>query len=211
MKAHELAVKTGDEVVRLGLPFDNYSTFQSQAECLGYSRVLSQTELLRMCANTLDELFEDGLKHAYYAEQQLVDATEELANGTSEDEIASAFAEHHEETQTHVDRIEEVFDVIGESPEAETDNAVDGLIENHEEFVSQDPDQQVLDRFNITAGQMSEHYEIAMYGNLIPLADQLGLDDVADTLEQSLREEQDALDELSEIGEQFDYGQIPSE
>lgn len=164
-----------------------------------------------MCANSLDELFQDGLKHAYYTEQQLVDATEELASGTSEDEIASAFSEHHEETQTHVDRIEEVFNAIDESPETETDNTVDGLIENHEEFVRQDPDQHVLDRFNIAAGQMSEHYEIAMYGNLIPVADQLGLDDVADTLEQNLREEQDALDKLSEIGEEFDYGQIPSE
>jgi ferritin-like metal-binding protein YciE len=164
-----------------------------------------------MCADTLNDLFKDGLKHAYYAEQQLVDATEELANGTSEDEIASAFSEHHEETQDHVDRIEEIFDAIDESPKTETDNAVDGLIENHEEFVSQNPDQHALDRFNITAGQMSEHYEIAMYGNLIPLADQLGLDNVADTLEHNLREEQDTLDELAEIGQEFDYGQISSE
>ena len=58
---------------------------------------------------------------------------------------------------------------------------------------------------------MFEHYEIAMYGNLIPLADQLGMDEVADTLEQNLREEQDVLDKLSEIGEQFDYDQISSE
>jgi len=55
---------------------------------------------------------------------------------------------------------------------------------------------------------MSEHYEIASYGNLIPLAQQLGYDDVADTLEQSLREEQDALDELSELGQGFDYGRF---
>lgn len=164
-----------------------------------------------MCANSLNDLFEDGLKHAYYAEQQLVDATEELANGTAADEIASAFADHHDETQDHVTRLEEVFDAIDESPETKTDSAVDGLVENHEEFVSQDPDQHVLDRFNLTAGQMSEHYEIAMYGNLIPLADQLGMDEVADTLEQNLREEQDALDELSALGEKFDYGQIPAE
>lgn len=163
-----------------------------------------------MCANTLNELFVDELKHAYYAEQQLVDATEELANQTSEEKIASAFSEHHEETQNHVNRIEEVFDAIGESPETKTDSAVDGLINDHDEFASQDPDQHVLDRFNIAAGQKSEHYEIAMYGNLIPIADQLG-DEIADTLEQNLREEQDALDELSEIGEEFDYGQIPSE
>lgn len=160
-----------------------------------------------MCANNLNELFEEGLKYVYYTEQQLVDATEELAETTTEDQIAEAFAEHHEETQTHVERLEEVFDEIGVSPEGKTDKAVDGMVENHEHFVSQDPDDHVLDRYNIMAGQMSEHYEIAAYGNLIPLADQLDID-VADTLEANLREEQDALDELSQIGEQFDYGQI---
>lgn len=164
-----------------------------------------------MCANSLNDLFEDGLKHAYYTEQQLVDATEELANQTSEDEISSAFLEHHEETRGHVSRLEEVFDAIGESPETKPDSAVDGLINDHDEFASQNPDQTALNRFNIAAGQKSEHYEIAMYGNLIPLADQLGMDDVADTLEQNLREEQDALEELSTIGEEFDYGQISSD
>ena len=59
-------------------------------------------------------------------------------------------------------------------------------------------------------GQKSEHYEIAAYGNLIPLADQLGYDDLADQLERTLREEQEALDELAEIGEEFDYGQLSS-
>lgn len=160
-----------------------------------------------MCANNLNELFENGLKYVYYTEQQFLDATEELAETTTDEEIAEAFAEHHEETQTQIDRLEEVFDEIGVSPESETDKAVDGMIENHEHFVNQDPDDHVLDRYNIMAGQMSEHYEIAAYGNLIPLADQLDID-VADTLEANLREEQDALDELSEIGEEFDYGQI---
>jgi ferritin-like metal-binding protein YciE len=160
-----------------------------------------------MCANDLNELFEDSLKYVYYAEQQFLDATEELAETTTDDQIAEAFAEHHEETQTQIERLEEVFNEIDVAPEGETDEAVDGMVENHEHFVSKDPDDHVLDRYNITAGQMSEHYEIAAYGNLIPLADQLGID-VADTLEANLREEQDALDELSEIGEEFDYGQI---
>ena len=160
-----------------------------------------------MCANNLDELFEDTLKHVYYTEQQLVDATEELAESTTNDEIAESFAEHHEETKEQVERLEEVFEAIDVSPEAEQDHAVDGLIEDHEAFVNQDPDDHVLDRFNIAAGQKSEHYEIAAYGNLIPLADQLGID-VADTLEATLREEQEALDELSEFGEEFDYGRI---
>lgn len=160
-----------------------------------------------MCANDLNELFENGLKYVYYAEQQFLDATEELAETTTNDDIAEAFAEHHEETKTQIERLEEVFEEIGVSAEGETDKAVDGMIENHEHFVSQDPDDHVLDRYNITAGQMSEHYEIATYGNLIPLADQLDID-VTDTLEANLREEQNALDELSEIGEEFDYGRI---
>jgi ferritin-like metal-binding protein YciE len=164
-----------------------------------------------MCANSLDDLLEDGLKHMYYAEQQLVDATDELASQASDSTIEEAFADHHAETQEHVERLETVFDKIGASPETKADKAVDGLIENHEAFVEQDPDQHVLDRYNLTAGQKSEHYEIAAYGNLIPLADQLGMDEVADILEQNLREEQAALDKLSEIGESFDYGHIPSE
>jgi ferritin-like metal-binding protein YciE len=164
-----------------------------------------------MCANSLTDLFKDGLKHMYYAEQQLVDATDELASQASESEIEAAFADHHAETQEHVERLEAVFEQIGEPPETKQDSAIDGLIDNHEAFVEQDPDEHVLDRYNIAAGQKSEHYEIAAYGNLIPLADQLGMDEVADTLEQNLREEQDTLDKLSEIGEKFDYGQIPSE
>jgi ferritin-like metal-binding protein YciE len=164
-----------------------------------------------MCANNLMDLFEDGLKHMYYAEQQLVDATDELASQASDSTIEEAFADHNTETQEHVNRLEEVFDRIDASPETKQDNAVDGLIDNHEAFVEQDPDEHVLDRYNLTAGQKSEHYEIAAYGNLIPLADQLGMDEIADILEQNLREEQAALDKLSEIGEEFDYGQIPAE
>ena len=179
-----------------------------QGACLITLSDDQQLEDSSMCANTLDDLFEDGLQHAYFAEQQLVDALEELESSTSEEEIASAFSEHREETRDHVERLEEVFEAVGSSPETKEDYAVSGLIENHEEFVSQDPDQAVLDRFNIAAGQKSEHYEIATYGNLIPLAQQLGHDDVADTLEGILREEQDALDELSEIGEEFDYGDL---
>ena len=157
-----------------------------------------------MSANSLDDLFVDGLKQAYYTENQLLDALDELASGSSGEQISDAFSEHREETQQHVQRLEDIFDQIGESPEEKEDNAVKGLIQDHEEFASQDPDQQILDRFNVAAGQKSEHYEIALYGNLTPIAQDLGLDDAADTLEETLREEQEALEELSELGEQFD-------
>ncbi|ELY70624.1 YciE/YciF ferroxidase family protein [Natrinema versiforme] len=161
-----------------------------------------------MTIDSTEDLFVDGLKHAYYTEQQLVEALDELEQTASSEELKSGFAEHREETQNHVERIEDVFEQLDADAEAETDPVVDGMIEAHEEFMGKDPSNEAIDRFNIAAGQKSEHYEIAVYGNLIPMADQLGMDDVADTLEETLREEQDELDSLSEMGEQFDYGEL---
>ena len=161
-----------------------------------------------MSVDSTEDLFVAGLKHVYYTEQRLVDALEELESTSTREELQDGFSEHRSETQNHVDRLEEVFDRIDESPEAEEDPVVEGMVEAHEEFLDKDPSEDALDRFNIAAGQKAEHYEIASYGNLIPLADQIGLDEVADLLEENLREEQDELDTLSEYGEEFDYGDL---
>jgi ferritin-like metal-binding protein YciE len=163
-----------------------------------------------MSADSIEDLLVEGLQEIYYTEQQLTDALEELESGAQEEEIRNAFSEHREETKEQIDRLEEVFEAIGYEVEAHRDPIVDAMIEQHEEFVQGDPDGKVLERYNLIAGQKSEHYEIACYGNLIPLAQQLGYDDVADTLEQSLREEEEALDEVSELSEEYDYGDIES-
>ena len=161
-----------------------------------------------MSIDSTEDLFVSGLKHAYHTEQRLVDALDELEETSSSEELKSGFAEHREETKTHIDRIEQVFEQLDADAEAEEDPVVEGMIQAHEEFMDKDPSDQAIDRFNIAAGQKSEHYEIATYGNLIPMADQLGMDDAADTLEETLREEQDELDTLSEMGEEFDYGEL---
>ncbi len=161
-----------------------------------------------MTVDNTEDLLVEGLQHIYYTEQRLLDALEELESSSSEEELQEGFSEHRSETQEHVDRLEQVFEAVGQEPEAAEDPVVEGMIEAHEEFVEKDPSEGALDRFNIAAGQKSEHYEIACYGNLTPLADQLGLDEAADLLEQNMREEQDALDELSQLGEQFDYGRL---
>jgi ferritin-like metal-binding protein YciE len=161
-----------------------------------------------MTIDSTEDLFVSGLKHAYYTEQRLVDALEELEETSSNEGLKSGFAKHREETQTQIDRIEDVFDQLDAEAEAEEDPIVEGMIEAHEEFMSKEPSDEAVDRFNIAAGQKSEHYEIAVYGNLVPMADQLGMDDAADQLEESLREEQDELETLSEYGEQFDYGEL---
>jgi ferritin-like metal-binding protein YciE len=155
--------------------------------------------------DSTEKLLIEGVQELYYAEQQLVDALETLAEGTSDQSAKKAFSEHRDETRQHVDRLETVFESIGEEPQAKTDRVVDALIAEHEQFVQENRDDaDVLDRYNIAVGQKTEHHEIAAYGNLTSLAGKLGYDEAADLLEETLREEEEALDELSEVGEQFD-------
>ena len=156
-----------------------------------------------MSTNSTEKLLTEGVQELYYAEQQLVDATETLAEQTDDESASEAFAEHHEETRNHVDRLEQVFDRLGQEPETREEQVVDALIDEHEQFAA-DNDGEVLDRYNIAAGQKTEHYEIAAYGNVTPLASKHGYEETADLLEESLREEEEALDELSQVGEQFD-------
>ncbi|UTF54260.1 DUF892 family protein [Natronosalvus rutilus] len=159
---------------------------------------------------TIQDLFEHGLEDIYHAEHQLLDALEDLEEHTEREEIANAFAEHREETQTHIDRLEEVFDMFGEPPEKEECEGIEGLIEEYEEFLETDPSQEILDYHNMAAAEKTEHYEIAAYGNLIPLAAQMDMGDAADLLEENLREEQDALEELKTLTEEFDMEAIPA-
>ncbi|ELY87175.1 DUF892 family protein [Natrialba taiwanensis] len=164
-----------------------------------------------MSVDTIQDLFEHGLENIYHAEHELLDALDELESNTEREEIAEAFAEHREETQGHIDRLEEVFDMFGEPPEKEECVGIEGLIEEYEEFTSMEPSQEVLDYHNMAAAEKTEHYEIAAYGNLIPLADQIGMDEAADLLEENLREEQGALDELKELTETYEMDAIPAE
>ena len=161
-----------------------------------------------MSAETLDELFEHELEDIYFAEHQLLDALEQLAEQVDDEEIENALTEHREETQGHVERLEQVFDMVGEPPEEEECEGIQGLLTEQEEFADEDPDQEVLNLFNLAAAQKTEHYEIAAYGNITLLASQLGLDEAADLLEENLREEEDALEELSQLTENYDFDSV---
>ncbi|WP_227374228.1 YciE/YciF ferroxidase family protein [Haladaptatus halobius] len=163
-----------------------------------------------MSGNTLTDLFEEGLKEMYYVENQLVDVLEELSGEVDHDDIANAFRQHKGETEEHVNRLEEVFDRIGESPERKQVHALDGLVQDHQEFSDDDPEQNVLNLFDMTAAEKSEHLEIAAYGNLTFIADKLGHDEAADLLEANLREEEKALDKLKSLTEGYDVEAVPA-
>jgi len=162
-----------------------------------------------MSVTNLRELFVHDLEDIYYAEQELLDALQTLEDQTDQSEIADAFAEHREETQDHIDRLDEVFQKLDVEPETEECEGIEGLLEEHETFVEEaDPSQEVLTLHNLIAGQKTEHYEIAAYGNLALLADRLEMDDVGDLLHETLEEEKAALEKLSGFVDDYDYEQV---
>ena len=161
-----------------------------------------------MGATNLEELFEHELEDIYYAEHAILDALEELADQVERDDIKQAFLEHREETEQHIDRLEQVFEMIGEPPEEEECEGIQGLITEQEEFAAEDPDGEVLDVFNLTSAQKVEHYEIAAYGNLAMLADRLGMDEAGDILHENLESEEETLEELKGLTENYDYEEI---
>ena len=161
-----------------------------------------------MSVQSPEELFVSGLKQTYYTEHKLLDALDELSETSTEETLKEGFEEHRAETENQIDRLEEVFEHLDESPEEMTDPVVDGLLEAHESFMDMDPSEGVMNRHNIAAGQKTEHYEIAAYDDLITLAGQLGYDDARDLLQESLEEERQELETLSEYGEDFEVEEL---
>ncbi|WP_135365095.1 YciE/YciF ferroxidase family protein [Halosimplex halophilum] len=161
-----------------------------------------------MAVTSAKELFTHELEDIYYAENELLDVLDQLAEQTEHEEIARAFREHREETEGHIDRLEEVFEMLGQEPEEEECEGIQGLIEEHQELVEMDPDPEVLDVANLTAAQKTEHYEIAAYGNLALLADRLGMDEAGDILHENLEEEEAALEKLKDLTSEYDYEPI---
>ena len=164
-----------------------------------------------MAASTLEELFEHELEDIYYAEHELHETLGDLADQVESEEIQSTFEEHREETEEHIERLEEVFEMVGEPPEKEECEGIQGIIEEQEEFAEEGPETPVLELFNLAAAQKTEHYEIAAYGNTTLIASELGHEDAADLLEQNLREEEETLDELSQLAENYDFDSVPRE
>jgi len=160
-----------------------------------------------MTTDSIERLLIEGVQELYYTEQQLVDALDQLADQTGTESVSQAFSKHRDETQQQVNRLEQVFEALGEEPEAREDIVVTAMIDEHDQFAGEN-DGEVLDRYNMAVGQKTEHYEIAAYGNLASLAEKAGHDEAADLLVETLREEQDALEQLTEASEQFDTQQI---
>jgi ferritin-like metal-binding protein YciE len=142
-----------------------------------------------MQLNTLNDLFQEQLQDLYSAETQLVEALPKLASASSNEELRDAFEHHLAQTRQHVDRLTRIFGKLGATPGGEKCKGMEGLIKEGEEILSLQGDPTVIDAALIAAAQRVEHYEIAGYGTLKTLADELDLGDVKDLVDDTLDEE----------------------
>ena len=157
--------------------------------------------LLSKPIKSLDDLFVHTLQDVYYAEQRITKALPKMIAKVSDTQLQEGFRSHLEETKNQIKRLEQVFRMHNAEAKAVTCPAIDGIIEEAEEIMSDSKDAEVLDAAALAAAQAVEHYEIARYGTLIAWARQLGRADCASVLEPTLKEEKAADRKLSEIAE----------
>jgi ferritin-like metal-binding protein YciE len=152
---------------------------------------------------TMDDLFVQTLRDIYYAEQKIVQTLPAMIENSTNPRLRFAFEHHLAETQQHVQRLEKVFEMHGSRPKAVDCPAIDGIIKEAKEIMRDVnlEDMKVLDAAMIAAAQAVEHYEIARYGSVIAWARQLGLDDCANILGETLQEEKAADKKLTEVAE----------
>src|SRR5688500_17897030 len=155
-----------------------------------------------MQMDTLRELYVDELKDLYSAEKQLLRALPKMARNASNDELKAAFTDHLNQTEEHVRRLERVFELLEESPRGKKCVGMEGLIEEGNELVEEEPAEEVLDAGLISKAQRVEHYEIAGYGTVRTYALMLGEREQAELLEQTLNEEKDTDQLLTQLAEQ---------
>jgi ferritin-like metal-binding protein YciE len=150
---------------------------------------------------TLHDAFLDELKDSYDAEKQLTKALPKLAKAATSAELRDAFESHLEETRGHVERLEQVFELLEEKARGKHCDGIAGIIEEGSSVMGESFDETTMDACLIASGQRAEHYEIAAYGTLVAWAKTMGHDEVAVLLEETLNEEKAADEKLTSLAE----------
>ena len=150
------------------------------------------------------DLFLHELGDVLYAEKTLVKALPKLQKEASDKELAKGFEAHLEETKQHVMNVEQAFEALGEKPKAEKCPGIEGIKQEHDEFVAEEsPSPEVLDTFLTGAGARTEHYEIAAYEGLVTAAQAMGEKKVVQLLSENLEQELKALAKMKTIGKRL--------
>ena len=149
----------------------------------------------------LADLFHDTLKDIYFAEKKIFAALPKMAKAAQNEQLSAAFEKHHSETEAQIERLEQVFEEIGEKPQGKTCAAIMGILDEGKEIMDEYKGSPALDAGLLAAAQSVEHYEISRYGTLCAWAEELGHDKSLKLLKQTLDEEQATDEALSELAE----------
>jgi ferritin-like metal-binding protein YciE len=149
----------------------------------------------------LEDLFQDALKDVYFAEKKILVALPKMAKAAQSEELTAAFEKHLAETEGQVERLEQVFAFLEETPRGKNCPAILGIIEEGKQVMDEYKGSPALDAGLVAAAQAVEHYEITRYGTMIAWAKELGLNQAAELLKATLAEEEATDEALSELAE----------
>jgi ferritin-like metal-binding protein YciE len=152
-----------------------------------------------MSQNSLKELYVEELKDLFSAENQLTKALPKMAKAASSDELRQGFEEHLEQTRGHVERLQQIFQQLGEKATGKKCLGMEGLVKEGSEVMGEDFEDAMMDAALISAAQRVEHYEIAGYGSVIAYAELLGESEQASLLKETLEEEKETDEKLTEL------------
>lgn len=150
---------------------------------------------------TLDDLFHDTLKDIYYAERQILKALPKMKRAAQSEDLKAAFDKHQQETEGQIERLQQVFEIIGKRAQGKTCDAIEGIIAEGEEIMDEFKNTAAVDAGLISAAQAVEHYEITRYGTLKRWATELGKSDAAKLLDANLQEESKTDTNLTKLAE----------
>ncbi len=152
-------------------------------------------------SKTLQDLFHDTLKDIYFAEKKILTVLPKMAKAAQSEELTAAFEKHEGQTEEHVARLEKVFGMIDAKPQGKTCDAIVGIVEEGQEIMKEYKGSPALDAGLLAAAQAVEHYEITRYGTLKTWAEELGLSDAVNLLDETLQEEKETDEALTELAE----------
>jgi ferritin-like metal-binding protein YciE len=154
-----------------------------------------------MAEKDLNELFLDTLKDIYYAEKQILKALPKMAKAANSDKLRAAFEKHHDETEGHVERLEQIFELLGKAARGKRCDAIEGILDEGKEIMEEYADTPALDAGLLAAAQAVEHYEISRYGTLKAWAAKLNNPQAVKLIDQTLTEEKKTDETLTKIAE----------
>jgi ferritin-like metal-binding protein YciE len=154
-----------------------------------------------MAEKDLNELFLDTLKDIYYAEKKILKALPKMAKAANSDDLRAAFEQHLDQTETHVERLDDIFELLGKAARGKKCDAIEGIIDEGEEIMEEYAGSPALDAGLLAAAQAVEHYEISRYGTLKAWARKLNMPEAIKLLDQTLTEEKKTDETLSKIAE----------